>query len=266
MNIFLCLLLCFSLNAFALGDSGRINSETSYTKIAPDTYVVTDEAYHESNVLVARMPDNTVIIASSPFETKSAEAMMTWIQKEFKPKKIIAINTHYHADGTGGNEAYQNHNVEIWASEMTQGLHIKNGESGKIVEARGMGEKPELQQRIKQRVTVPAPHTFKESEGKEFIFEKEQVKVIYPGPAHTKDNVVVYLPQKKVLFGGCMIKAGSNIGYLGDAVVESWEASATKLLSLDVQVVIPGHGKKFGGKELIENSISLAAAAKKAKK
>lgn len=259
----LCALLFITFKAFSIEDSGQINLEISFKKIAPDTFVITDESYHQSNVLVARMPDHSVLIASSPFETKSADRMTTWIKQQLKPKKIIAINTHFHADGTGGNEAYQKHNVEIWASELTRDLHKEKGETGKIAEARGFESQPELQKRIRERLTVVATNTFKELDGKTFNFAEEKVQLIWPGPARTKDNVVVYFPKRKILFGGCMIKAGNNIGYLGDAVIESWESSAQKLLSLEVDLVIPGHGKKFGGKDLIQNTINLATKAKK---
>src|SRR5690606_24319435 len=98
----------------------------------PRTYLVTDEAYHDSNVLVAQMTDGTVLIASSPFETVNATALMNWINKKFVPTKTVAINTHFHADGTGGNEAYASAGVEIWASEETRALHMEKGEAMRI--------------------------------------------------------------------------------------------------------------------------------------
>jgi hypothetical protein len=37
--------------------------------------------------------------------------------------------------------------------------------------------------------------------------------VFFPGAAHSADNVVVYFPKKRLLFGGCMIKP-KELGYL----------------------------------------------------
>src|SRR5262245_46568616 len=69
-----------------------INEELAVRELVPNTYLVTDKTYHNSNVLVARMKNGTVVIASSPFETESAKALVEWIKHELKAVKIIAIN------------------------------------------------------------------------------------------------------------------------------------------------------------------------------
>jgi metallo-beta-lactamase class B len=33
------------------------------------------------------------------------------------------------------------------------------------------------------------------------------LQAYYPGAGHTRDNIVVWVPQDKVLFGGCLIKS-----------------------------------------------------------
>jgi metallo-beta-lactamase class B len=170
--------------------------------------------------------------------------------------------THFHADGTGGNEAYKKHGTEIWASDLTRKLHQEVGEKRKNGEASSFTD-DHLRQRIFDRKTVPADKVFPLRKGLTLNFAGETAKVIFPGPAHSIDNVVVFLPKRKVLFGGCMIKAGDNIGNLVDADLKNWETSAKSLLALDIAIVIPGHGPHFGGKELIENSMRLAVKANK---
>ena len=44
-----------------------------------------------------------------------------------------------------------------------------------------------------------------------------QVRVIYPGAAHAPDNIVTFFPESGVLFGGCLVKSGDDLGNLGDA-------------------------------------------------
>ena len=41
-------------------DSGRINEQLAVREIAPRAYVVTDESFHNSNVLVAQMSEGTI--------------------------------------------------------------------------------------------------------------------------------------------------------------------------------------------------------------
>ena len=45
------------------------------------------------------------------------------------------------------------------------------------------------------------------------------IEVFFPGAGHTRDNLVVWLPEHRVLFGGCMVKSarGRTPGNLADA-------------------------------------------------
>jgi glyoxylase-like metal-dependent hydrolase (beta-lactamase superfamily II) len=140
---------------------------------------------------------------------------------------------------------------------MTKKLHQEKARSLKILEANNFNQNPELKKRIEARNTVFANHTFDEKIGKEFIFDNEKVQLIYPGPGHSPDNLVVYFPKRKVMYGTCMIRGGDSLGYLGDADVKSWASSVRKIKALDVNIIIPGHGLT-GGPELIKKTIELA--------
>ncbi len=245
-------------------DLEQFDTQFSVQEVAAQTFVVTDRFYHESNVLVALMPDQTVFIASSPFEAKGAELLVNWIQQTLKPKRMVAINTHFHSDGTAGNPAYLNAGVEVWAGDKTLALQKAKAESYRDIEARDFETKPELKQRILERKIAYADHIFPTEAGKEFLFGPEKVEVIYPGPAHTLDNVVVYLPERKVLFGGCMIRPKDSLGPTADADLKAWSGSVSSLQKLDARVVIAGHSK-VGGPELIQRTVELSAKSKLAR-
>jgi metallo-beta-lactamase class B len=93
-----------------------------------------------------------------------------------------------------------------------------------------------------------------------FNFEGHPVECFYPGPGHTSDNIVVYLPSKKVLFGGCLVKdaTAQTLGNLADADAKSWPASiaAVKKRFPLAKVVVPGHGNS-GGLDLLEHTLQL---------
>ena len=249
-------LIILSLSSFmAKADQSQFNAEFGVHELAPDTFVVTDKTFFDSNILVARMPDNTVVIASSPFETQGATELIEWIKAKWNPKKIVAVNTHFHGDGTGGNEAFKKAGVEIWASELTQKIM-------KTYHPTFEGVPPELLARAKKRKKVLADHTFIAHEGKEFEFGGENVVLIYPGPAHTSDNVAVYLPRRKVLYGTCMIRAaGKSLGYIAEANLKTWATSVSHVSNLGAQIVIPGHGP-VGGPELFSYTIGLVEKAR----
>lgn len=69
----------------------------------------------------------------------------------------------------------------------------------------------------------------------------KRVELIQVGPAHTKGDVVVYLPAERVVFTGDILFIGSHpIAWEGP--VQQWIAACDLLLELDVDVIVPGHG------------------------
>ncbi len=240
--------------------SHSFSDQFGVQEITRDTYVVRDRFYHDSNILVARMPDDTVLIASSPFETQGADLLISWIQDSFHPKALVAINPHFHSDGTAGNPSYLAAGAQVWAGDKTLALQKQKAESYRSIEARDFEDRPELKARILKRKIALANHEFRTEDGKTFNLGGERVEVIYPGPAHTLDNVVVYLPARKVLFGGCMIRPKSSLGPTADADISAWPASAKRLEDLKAEYVIAGHAV-VGGPELIERTVETAQKA-----
>lgn len=90
--------------------------------------------------------------------------------------------------------------------------------------------------------------------------QNKLIEVFYPGEGHSPDNIVVWLPEYKVLFGGCLVKEldSKGLGNTTDANLEQWPISINKVLEKypDAEVVIPGHGN-WGGIELIEHTLEL---------
>ena len=61
------------------------------------------------------------------------------------------------------------------------------------------------------------------------------------GPAHTRGDVLAYLPGDKVIFTGDII---FNEGHpvIWDGPIANWQSACERILALDVDVVVPGHG------------------------
>ncbi len=230
-------------------------------KISENTFVVRDTSFYNTNVLVAKMPDETVLIASSMYDTVTTNKMITWIKRKLSPKKIIAINTHFHADGTGGNEAYHNNGIEIWSSNQTKDLYSKRADSMRSSLAKFVKDE-RLSKNILKRKNLPAHKFFDSKQDLKWKFGDEEVIISYPGPAHTKDNIVVFLPKQKILFGGCLLRAlnWKSLGNTNDADLNNYYNSTEKLLAFNPEVVIPGHGA-IGNKTLIIHTMNLAKRA-----
>jgi glyoxylase-like metal-dependent hydrolase (beta-lactamase superfamily II) len=61
------------------------------------------------------------------------------------------------------------------------------------------------------------------------------------GPAHTPEDLAIYLPAQKVLYAGDVVFRG-RIPYVGQADSRHWIAALDSLLQLDAKVIVPGHG------------------------
>ncbi len=89
-------------------------------------------------------------------------------------------------------------------------------------------------------------------------FGTDRVELVYPGPAHSRDNIVAYFPRHRILFGGCMIQAGDSVGNRSDADMAKWPSSVRKLRAMKAAWVIPGHGERFDP-GLIEHTLEVLA-------
>jgi metallo-beta-lactamase class B len=242
--------------------SETIRPGLTVRSIARDAWVVTHEEAHASNVLVVRLPDGTLLLCSSPFDTDTTRALLAWLRARLAPARLVAINTHWHMDGTAGNAAYREAGVATYASTHTQALSLERGPGMRSAAANGLPEA--LAEHVRTTEVVAAEHTFDESAGLGLVFGGERIEVTYPGPAHSQDNVVVYLPERQILFGGCMLKVGESLGYLGDASLDTWESALARVTAMGATIVVPGHGPT-GGPEIIANTLGLVRAATRAR-
>lgn len=87
-----------------------------------------------------------------------------------------------------------------------------------------------------------------------------KVETFYPGKGHTEDNIVVWLPQYKILAGGCLVKSteAKDLGNVADAYVNEWSGSIENVLNRygNMISVVPGHGH-VGDKELLLHTLDL---------
>lgn len=73
------------------------------------------------------------------------------------------------------------------------------------------------------------------------------LEIAFPGHGHAQDNLIVYIPSAKILYGGSAVRgAGAkSLGNLENADLEKWAESLQwiKATYPDAKVVVPGHGK-----------------------
>jgi glyoxylase-like metal-dependent hydrolase (beta-lactamase superfamily II) len=73
-----------------------------------------------------------------------------------------------------------------------------------------------------------------------FLDDKE-IALEYYGPCHTLGDIAVWVPHERVLFAGDLAFIGST-PLVWEGSLLNWIATVERLLSLDPQVIVPGHG------------------------
>jgi cyclase len=67
------------------------------------------------------------------------------------------------------------------------------------------------------------------------------VNLIEVGPAHTRGDTLVHVPRERVVFTGDILFAGGH-PVIWSGSVAGWIAACDRILGMDVEVVVPGHG------------------------
>jgi glyoxylase-like metal-dependent hydrolase (beta-lactamase superfamily II) len=76
---------------------------------------------------------------------------------------------------------------------------------------------------------------------KELVLGGTRLQIKPMGPAHTPEDLVVYLPSEGVLFAGDLVFRG-RIPFVGQADSGRWGKALGDMLTLQPKVVVPGHG------------------------
>ena len=194
---------------------------------------------YPSNGLVVRDGDGLLLVDPA-WGAENTAALLAAIEDQIGLPVRRSISTHCHDDRVAGVDTLAAAGVETFATPLTRRLAAAEG-----------NEVPEL-----------ALDGLSEPEG---AVRFGPVEVFYPGPGHAPDNLVVYVPGARVLFGGCAVHEASRTtaGNVADADLDAWPESVRRVRERypEAEVVIPGHGTP-GGLELLDHTVALVQAAR----
>lgn len=177
-----------------------------------------------------------LILVDTPWNDAQTTELLRLGNERFGRGVRLAIITHAHEDRIGGIRSLLPAGVRVVSTGMTADMAARAG--------------------------YPRPEALP-STGYRLSLGGILLELYYPGPGHTRDNAVVWLPKQKILFGGCLIKStGSNsLGNVADADLPAWPETLRHLLDhfAGIRIVVPGHGP-WGGPELIHHTLELLRA------
>lgn len=181
-------------------------------KVTDSLYVIVGSG---GNVAVMPTPEG-VIVVDDKFAQDAPQIMEKIKSVSDQPVRYV-INTHHHGDHTGGNAAMLAAKAEI--------LIQKNARANMVA-----GEQPGI------------PHISFTDETDVNLGGK-QVIARYMGRGHTNGDAVVYFPSERVLHTGDLFVTGTLFcDSKNGGSIKEWDKTIEKILQLDFDTVIPGHG------------------------
>ena len=180
--------------------------------------------------------DDGVLVVDALGSPALAEALLAEIRRVTTQPLRYVVLTHYHADHIYGLQVLKAAGATVIAH--AEGREYLNAETA---QQRLQASRAELAPWIDaQTRLVPADRWLTEKEAR-LQMGSYEVLIRHVGPAHTPEDVVVYVPQLGVLFAGDLFFRG-RIPFVGLADSRLWIASLERLMEDRPRLVIPGHG------------------------
>ena len=174
-----------------------------------------------------------------------------------KPIKYV-INTHSHLDHTFGNVEFARLGAVIVShANAKKNMQSAGDEALKKAGAYGLTAKD----MEGTRISYPSV-TF--TEKMQIDLGDLTIELIYPGPSHTDDSIMVYLPDSKTLFAGDILFT-NYYPNMADGSLGGWERTLDSIMALDVARIIPGHGPLSTKKDITDMKNYLSVFDKKAR-
>jgi glyoxylase-like metal-dependent hydrolase (beta-lactamase superfamily II) len=192
---------------------------------------------------VAVMPTSEgVLLVDDKFDQDGPDILAKVKAISDKPIKYI-LNTHQHGDHTGGNAfMLMNTPAEI--------LIHRNARANMVA-----GKQPGL------------PQVTYADDAQVFLGGKE-VSAHHLGRGHTNGDAVILFPSERVLHTGDLFVNGSApfIDYSAKGSIVEWDKTLDRVLALDFDIVIPGHGPVAKKADLVKWRDSIAELRSRVKK
>ena len=220
--------------------------------------------------------DNDVIVVDDHVSPAAAWVLLEEIRDVTNKPVTTVINTHFHFDHAHGNQVFAP-NVQIIGHEFTRRMLLNNSIGmplyqnyvtampgqidalrKRIASESDAAAKAKLQTQLQvaennfasQKELKPTPPNLTLTTQMTLYRGSREIQVRFLGRGHTAGDVVVFLPNEKLVMTGDFLTAG--LSNMSDSYPEEWVASLDALKKLDFDTVLPGHGDSFTDKAKID--------------
>lgn len=241
-----CGLLWVALMGAGVAQAQRVEPATvplQLVQVAPAIYFVQGESamgsaanqnfISNAGVIVT---DGGVVVIDALGSPPLAQRLIDEIAKITPLPIRWVIVTHYHADHVYGLQAFRALGAKIVAHSAAR-EYLQSDTARLRMEA----SRQELFPWIDETTQLQDPDQWLADPPLHLKVGSTELVIKHVGPAHTPEDVVVYMPAAGVLFAGDLVFRG-RVPFVGQANSRRWIDALDKLLAFDARIVVPGHG------------------------
>jgi glyoxylase-like metal-dependent hydrolase (beta-lactamase superfamily II) len=234
----LVLLLCWA--AFAFADEATVSMRAE--KVGAHSWYVLGQSGAASRANQGFMSNAGFVVTREGvvvFDTLGTPAlarrMVGEIRKITRQPIRRVIVSHWHADHYYGLQAFKEQGAEIWAHEAAKPVLGSDAAADRLAQRRDLLG-PWVGADFK---VVPADVWL--SGDTDFKLGGLTFRIRHVGPAHSPEDVALFVVEDGVLFSGDLVFKG-RVPFIGDADSRAWLAALDRLLALKPRTMVPGHG------------------------
>jgi len=214
----------------ALPATGQTDS-LSIQPVAPGVWAVIGEGGNANAGFI--LTRDGVVVVDSQINPRAAEAMLRAIRKVTARPILYLINTHAH-----GDHAFADH-----VFRPTKGIiaHERTKVALKSRGAQMLKEYPKIvgaNNAAGAKVTLP---TLTFTDQMTLPVAGRTILLRYLGIGHTVGDIVVWLPNERVLFTGDLVYV-NQLPWLGEGETREWLKTLARMKALPYERIVPGSG------------------------
>jgi cyclase len=221
-------------------------------EVASGVFARLHEGLTNAGIIVA--DDGVLIIDSLRVPSFARDLIADVRHLSDKPIRYV-IDTHSHWDHSWGNEEFPDSTIIGHANCRSEMLSIEGNE--RWIERIVAQDMPWSAEAQTVNITPPSV-TFETS--MQLYFGGRRIDLRYLGRAHTSGDLFVHLPDDRLLFTGDVAQGG-GVPFMMDGYIQDWVQTDDRLLELDAERFVAGHGPVGERPALAEAREFIAALA-----
>ncbi len=180
--------------------------------------------------------DDGVLVVDALGAPVLAQELLAEIRRVTDQPVRQVVVTHYHADHIYGLQAFKAAGASVLAHAGGRDYLVSETARQRLAASR-----EQLAPWIDAATTLVAADRWLDAPRTTLRLGSTEVVIDHVGPAHTGEDLIVWLPQSRVLFAGDLFFRG-RIPFVGQADSRAWIAALERVLALGPKLAIPGHG------------------------